>query len=362
MKSLSSRLVMFLVLAAAVSCDEPDTVVTDVVHPDGSIARKIEMRNSSNKFEKKELQLPFDSTWVVRDTCEVDPKGDTTWIKTAEKLFSGVEEINREYQDDSSINGKYSRFSVFRKKFRWFYTEYRFGEVIDKRVETDYPLACFLNPVEHDYFYAPDFLKYSREHGPDSIRFRQIADTVEKKKEDWSTKIFASIWARELGRLTDGKIWTDSDTGALKAAERKTISVIDKNRDKFDSLWSAGVLQRRIIGDSLGVLYRNEADSAFDFTLNEFLADFRSYSVRIVMPGKLIGTNGYMDSTKTLIWPVNSDFFLTDRYEMWAESRTTNTWAWILSVLFLSFVVIGLLIQKSPAARRDQNHNLTKLK
>ncbi len=35
-----------------VSCDEPETVVTNIVHPDGSVTRKIEMRNSKNKFEK----------------------------------------------------------------------------------------------------------------------------------------------------------------------------------------------------------------------------------------------------------------------------------------------------------------------
>jgi hypothetical protein len=346
MKRLSSRFVLFLVLSFAVSCDEPETVVTDVVHADGSVARKIEMRNSKNKFEKKDLQLPFDSTWTIRDTCQVGPKGDTTWIKTAEKLFQGVEEINMDYKKDTSVNGKYSRYSVFRKKFRWFFNEYRFAEIIDRRIETDYPLADFLNPVELNYYYAPDFLKFSREHGPDSLRFRQIADSVEKKTEDWSINIFAEIWAREFSRLTSGKIWPLSDTGAIKSAERKAIKVIGENGNKFDSLWSAGILQRKIIGDSLGVVYRNEADSAFNLVLNEFLADFRSYSVRIVMPGKLTGTNGYMDSTKTLTWPVSSDFFLTDRYEMWAESRTTNMWAWLLSGMFLAFVIAGLLIQK----------------
>ena len=63
------------------------------------------------------------------------------------------------------------------------------------------------------------------------------------------------------------------------------------------------------------------------------------------MPGKLIGTNGFIDSTKKLIWPVTSDYFLTEPYEMWAESRTRNRWAWIVSGLFLIFVLSGVTIR-----------------
>jgi hypothetical protein len=73
--------------------------------------------------------------------------------------------------------------------------------------------------------------------------------------------------------------------------------------------------------------------------------DFKDYSIRIVMPGKLIGTNGFIDSTKTLLWPVKSDYFLTEQYEMWAESKIINSWAWITSGLFLAFVLTGVLVR-----------------
>ena len=64
------------------------------------------------------------------------------------------------------------------------------------------------------------------------------------------------------------------------------------------------------------------------------------------MPGKLTGTNGYPDSTRNLLWPVKSDFFVTDKYEMWAESKTTNRWAWIVSGVFLVFVSTGIVVKK----------------
>ena len=63
------------------------------------------------------------------------------------------------------------------------------------------------------------------------------------------------------------------------------------------------------------------------------------------MPGKLIGTNGFIDSSHVLLWPVKSDYFMTEPYEMWAESKIPNRWAWIVSGLFLAFVLTGVIMR-----------------
>jgi len=76
------------------------------------------------------------------------------------------------------------------------------------------------------------------------------------------------------------------------------------------------------------------------------LGDFKDYSLKIIMPGKLTGTNGFMDSSHVLLWPVKSDYFFTEPYSMWAESKITNTWAWIITGLFLVFVAAGLIIRR----------------
>jgi hypothetical protein len=78
---------------------------------------------------------------------------------------------------------------------------------------------------------------------------------------------------------------------------------------------------------------------------NIIINNFKDYSLRIVMPGKLIGTNGFIDSSNTLLWPVKSDYFLNEPYEMWAESKTTNSWAWVVSGLFLAFVLTGVIVR-----------------
>ena len=111
MKKRSLKLVVSLILMLIASCNEPDTVVTDFVHPDGSVTRRIFMKSiegdAAKRFKLSAIQLPLDSTWTVKDSCEVNEKGDTIWIRRAEKLFKSVNEINLAYKSDSSSNKEF---------------------------------------------------------------------------------------------------------------------------------------------------------------------------------------------------------------------------------------------------------------
>lgn len=73
MKNRNLKLVISIVLVIAASCNEPETIVTNIVHSDGSVTRRIEMKNLENKFELSDLQVPFDSTWTIRDSLEIEP-------------------------------------------------------------------------------------------------------------------------------------------------------------------------------------------------------------------------------------------------------------------------------------------------
>ncbi len=54
MKKKSVKLILSLILMLIVSCNEPETVVTDFVHPDGSVTRrKIEMKSIEGDICKK---------------------------------------------------------------------------------------------------------------------------------------------------------------------------------------------------------------------------------------------------------------------------------------------------------------------
>jgi hypothetical protein len=339
------KVAVIIILALITSCDEPETVVTDIVHIDGSVTRRIEMKNTENKFNIHKIQVPFDSTWIVKDSLEFNKKGDTTWVKRAEKLYHNFDEINMSYRSDSGCNKTVSRRSEFIKRFRWFNTEYRFAEIIEREFKHGYPVSDFLNKEELQYFYSPNTVMDKLVNSPDSLKYKAIKDTISSKTDRWTYKSAMAEWIGDFSTLTGDKATGDMTFDALKAREGELVKISMQNSNHFDSLWSNGIILKEFIGESNAIKYKTEADSAITLVSKKLFVDFHGYSVRIIMPGKLIGTNGLMDSTNVLLWPVKSEYFLTRPYEMWAESKEPNKWAWIVSGIFLLFVLAGIIFK-----------------
>ena len=349
MKRRPVKLIVSLILMIIVSCNEPETVVTNYIHTDGSVTRKLEMKSIegdvNKRFKISDIQVPFDNTWAVKDTIRLDQKGDTTWIKTAIKQFKNIDELNLTYKSDSGVNKNISRQAGFTKRFKWFNTEFRFSEKIDKELSFGYPVKNFLNNEELIYFYSPEDLKNTKESGPDSLKYKTLRDSVKNKTDKWTEKNLVSEWIGEFSKLTAGKTGNDMTRESLRAREDEFVKITEKNGNKLDSLWKNGILLKEFIGEANALKYKVEADSALSIVTKDLFVDFSDYSVRIVMPGKLIGTNGFIDSSHVLLWPVKSDFFMAEPYEMWAESKIPNRWAWIVSGLFLVFVLSGVIIK-----------------
>jgi hypothetical protein len=349
MKRNSIKLVISLVMILFGSCNDPETVVTNFVHADGSVTRRIEMKshegNINKRFKISEIQVPLDGSWIFRDSCEVDKKGDTTWVRRAEKIFRNIGEINMAYKSDSGSNKGFSRRTGFTRKFRWFNTEFRFFERIDKKLTFGYPVKDFLNSEELRYFYSPKKLKEEKENGPDSLKFKALSDSVKHKTDIWTEKNLVSEWIGEFLKLTAGKTSNDMTFQSLKSRENEFVRIIEKNDKQLDSLWETGTLLKEFLGEEKALKYKSEADSALSIVTANLFVNFNDFSMRIAMPGKLIGTNGFIDSSHILLWPVKSDYFMTEPYEMWAQSKIPNTWAWIISGLFVMFVLTGVIIK-----------------
>lgn len=338
------KIVICASLLLIMSCEEPVTVVTNYIHRDGSVTRVIEMRSLENDFTIGNVQVPFDSTWDVKDSSELLDDGDTMWVKRVKRTFRNIDELNLAYKNDSSYNGSLSRSVSFEKHFRWFNTAYRFSENIGKLMEFGLPLRNFLNEEELIFFYSPEYSMEELKDGPDSLRIRSMRKAIDEKAETWMVKSFISEWIGQFGKLTGGN--ADQLVSDLRDREAEIFDLINsKYSENFDSLWEASIIQKDILGEENAIKFRVESDSAISVATEYVLSDFKDYSVRLILPGKLTATNGFIDSTKILLWPVGSEYFLTEPYEMWAESKEANLWAWIISGLFMAFVLTGVVIR-----------------
>lgn len=346
MKNRFFKLIVSFFLVIIVSCDEPETVVTNFVHTDGSVTRKIEMRSTQKKFGMSDIQVPFDSTWTISDSCDISEKGDTTWVKRAEKVFTNVEAINLEYKNDSGYNSSLLRHAEFSRKFMWFNTVIRFSETIEKRMKFGYPLKNFMSDDELEWYFNPYSINEARLGGADSLKYKALKDSVEVREEKWLMRCLISEWIGEFSELLGKLPETGLSADTLKAREGLLTGIIDSNENDFDSLWQSGYILREYIGEPLATRYRAEADSALDLLDDRVMGKFSNYSVRMKLPGQLTATNGFSDSSQLIVWPVISEYFMAEDYEMWAESRVPNPWAWAVSGAFLLFVLTGVIVRK----------------
>jgi hypothetical protein len=346
MNSKNLKLIVSIILIIVFSCDEPETVVTNIIHKDGSITRRVEMRSIKNNFRQSEIQIPVNSSWAIKDSCIISEKGDTSWIRNAEKHYADVMELNNEYKNDSSCNRMAVRSAYLKKNFRWFNTIYRFSEKIDKNLSNGYPVSKFLNNEELQWFYTPWNDQEAKREGIDSVRYKALSDSVNTRTNEWFFNSMVSEWVHDFsGQIykKDRKLLAE-DT--LKIWENRMLQILKKSEKDFDSLWKSGFALEASVSKDYADKYRIEADSSLELVEKKIDLTFKQYSMRISMPGKLISSNGYADSSKILLWSVNSDYFFTEDYEMWAESKVPNIWAWVVSGVFVVFVFSGLIIRK----------------
>lgn len=329
------------------SCDY-ETHVINSVHEDGSVTRKVIVKNSKENFEQDKFRVPIDSTWQTEISIDVNENNDTTWILTAEKYFASVEEINAEYKADSGSNREMQRSAAFSKKFKWFTTVFRFSETVEKVLTVSCPMSDFLTDEELKFIYLPDKVREDLKKGADSIRIKEMADTIEVKSEQWMWTSFARQWIEIFYDFfgDDPELTIDKEEMMSKVP----LFVQQASDDEGDSLAQFFI---PILGEEFYYTFVTELDSSvsvLEDTVDIFLS-VNSYDMEIRMPGRIIASNGYADTNPDsldsggILWTVKGDYFLTEQYEMWVESQVPNYWTWIITGIFILFVITGIVVR-----------------
>jgi hypothetical protein len=367
------------------SCDYK-THVINTVHKDGSITRKVTMKNSEEKFEPSKYRVPVDSTWQTKIDIDVNEKGDTSWILTAEKHFGNVDEINEEYINDQGSNQHLERKAYFSKSFKWFTTVFRYSETIDKFMTVTCPASDFLSDEELKFFYLPGNVKAELKNGSDSLKYEALSDTIDTKSEIWMWTSFVRQWMEIFYDLfgdhpdlsIDKEEMLSKESGFIqqfidyekseKEKDEETLRIIEEAEDeevvtvleeeieqevKDEEPDDIELIITSMLGKEFYSTFRTEIDSAMS-VLETMIKPFFSsnnYDMEIRMPGRIIASNGYADTDPDsendggILWTVEGEYFLTQQYEMWAESQVSNYWAWIISALFILFVITGFVIR-----------------
>ncbi len=365
---------MMVSMILLLSCNY-ETYVINTVHKDGSVTRKVTMKNSEENFEPEKYMVPVDSTWQTQIDIDINEKGDTSWILTAEKFFASVEKINEEYINDQGSNQHLKRKARFSKSFKWFTTVFRYSETIDKFMTVNCPVSDFLSDEELKFFYLPGNVMSELKNGSDSLKYEALSDTVDTKSEIWMWTSYVRQWIEIFYDLFGNHPDLSIDKEEIFTMESDFVKQLiyydqsekEKDEEALQIMLNAEeeeevkdeepddieLVVTSVLGKKFYSTFKTEIDSAMS-VLETMIKPFFSsnnYDMEIRMPGRIIASNGYADTDPDfennggILWTVKGEYFLTQQYEMWAESRVNNYWAWIISALFILFVITGFVIR-----------------
>ncbi|MBN1388248.1 MAG: hypothetical protein JW965_07360 [Bacteroidales bacterium] len=323
------------------SCEGPDALVINLVQKDGSVTRKIILTYNKDEFDLNNCQVPVDSTWDISRTYDVSADGDTTYTLTAIREFESVKDINVLYNEYEGSNPGLKRTAEFQRKFRWFNTVYHYIEHVDRALE-GIPPKDFFTGEEINYFYMPEKLVNAAIEGPDSTYLKEsVMKPLEEKTEQWLGRSLVRAFVNKIIDTVSVNPQIKIDTGQIYLKEERIAASILFNemeeQQVIDSLLGSGVYSAN---SALNDTLLSEIEDEFSVALNT-----DSYLIQTIMPGELTATNGYIDEDGNVLWEVKGDVILSSDYDMWAESKIVNLWAWIVTGAFLLFVIAGLIVR-----------------
>ena len=333
-RKISVSLVLIL---SIISCEGPETTVTNIVGRNGSVLRKAEMSYTGGKLTLTDFNVPVDSSWNLADSMAISEKGDTTWFLFAEKLFVSADAINEAYLADTGKNSSVTRTAIFRRKFKWFTTTWYFAEKCDRSLLHGYPVTDYLSPAEFSFMNLPEKISDELVAGPDSLEYRSLIDSIQQHTEQWIMRSLISEIIEDAGALCESSGKDSLTTEILRSHEPDFYRLAAEDAD-------VEKIATTVLGENLYEKFKPEIDSALSVTDIKFDRSwmFEDYTMQIVMPADLKSTNGYSMSDGTLAWPVTGNHFLTEDYIMYAESRNINYWAVIVTLLFPVLVLFSM--------------------
>lgn len=324
------------------------------VSADGSCVRTIMVSADSGRVPDTKLPLPVDATWTVRwerqDTLQ--QKG-FSW--TASKNYQSLTAL----AEDTALlvqPGKIRITIQADRSFRWFYTYVRYRETYHRFASIDrIPPSAVMTEDEIKRFTA----------GEES-------DTLKRKVEEWKNRNIVDLFFCSLDTLVRGEVSPPITVGMLRAHREDVFrgmsakSEIDESlseylpavekkdlfQDNASALTAHGLeAMRRLFVKALGT------ESARNLPLGEAWAksmavfyqaamdgaggDFENV---VILPGLFLDTNAGKLNGNTAGWSFKRDHLELMDFEMHAESRLVNLWAFIVSGVIAVGSVLLLLI------------------
>ena len=301
---------------------------------------KISWKNSSSKLDGMFSPWPV-KNWVrSRDTSQ-----HLILTVVAHKEYATVEAMARNFRyDHSQWNNIVQQISL-KKKFRFFFTFYTYREVYPKySVLNRIPISNYLTDDEVKMFFLnnPKF-----DPGLNGAEIKEILDGMDKKKDKWlNQSIFEEVYyilPKHLYLLNKPII----DSSRFLRAKDSVYNLLKDNDDlksNFALMLNKYFKTKEFTEvDSMKNFIATECDHVEERIIKPFSVEI---NYNLIMPGVILQTSSKQAHGDTLTWKVEPYRFSFTDYELMAESRVANIWAFVVSALFLIIVTGSFFIKR----------------
>jgi hypothetical protein len=343
MKSLTYKnigIYLLLSLMIFTGCKRTITIKTNL-YGNGSLKRVVSISSDSTGVGKTAYPFPQDGSWDM--LTHKDSANSYTYMIS--KNFADVDMLNKEiiYREDSL---QFNALATLAKKFRWFYTYYRYEE-------TFYKTFPFTGANILDYVTTEELASYQA--GNDSTG---IEDRIE---EYAAHAMFNEFYEKFVAAVEESSIDIDQSTLDLKKEELyKKLDEWDLADDEDDF----GLYFLRVSDlvyapqKSFTVLEPTLRETSVKF--NQYIEDLFSgrpaedYRYTVNVPGRVVDTNANRGvKNREAIWEFSTDHFTYSDYTVWVESRRLNIVPSVITAIFI-FIGLFLLWLSARRSRREK--------
>jgi len=348
MKKIAQTLVVLAFILLLSTCGI-DYTITTRINSDGSCERIMIARLDSSDLGENPFFIPIDSSWEKITKMEYDStENNTIAVVTVRKKYSSVEEMNKEFYRKDSLSEVQNLTMNLHRKFRWFYTKYRYEETYAQQFPFRYfPLSNYFTEEEIKvYIYEDPIADSIFFSGKDSSEHVQIEEELEHKAEDFIYDNTLEEFYSELMRtsqMSDHKFFKSinlfEEKEKLMDEFRPCFTILEDNcidttafliLVKLDKLYKTNAFTTLETIDSL-------AFKVFDQKLNtDFFAPAdEDYEHNVLLPGTLLNTNAHKIIEGNPQWSFDLTYYVYCDFTMWAESKRTNNWAYIVTIILI---------------------------
>jgi hypothetical protein len=373
MKTLQ-KILFCAALLLAVSCsDAPDKMLT-IIYADGSCQRELSanadsafMTGSINgknnpfpveidsnysivwQYKVGEIRADFPITQSLYDSLTLQDtisqnftKKKKDFLVFASRNYKSVEEMSEKFKlkpshSWSSMDVKYS----FEKKFRFFYSYFTFTESYPQiKTPFETPIENYMSKEEADFWFTGEPNLTQSMNG---LETHEYTGELEKNYEKWFSK---NMWNLEYDVLVEHYDMLKNPPVSKDELLCLRDTVFELSYQNGDVTGEMPIhldkyFKTNVFSEFWEIENSPMGKSDEDFENHDFMSFFeKSFDYQLIMPGKIIYTNG-TNRNDTLNWNLTAYRMFRGDYVIEAQSRKINAWMLVLTgMLALTAIVI----------------------